>query len=137
MSEEKDWSCFVAVPARGSLAQVRQAIFETLATSGVRALEADDVSRELPIEMIRRADFVIADVSDASPYTFYEVGVADALRKPVQLISQKPSRLPVDLPGHQLVMYGADEADTLRDFLRYWLRDTLESITSRAYARSL
>jgi nucleoside 2-deoxyribosyltransferase len=137
MNEEKDWSCFVAVPPSAAFAQVREAILETLAASDVQALEARDFSRELPIEVIRRADFLIADVSDASPYIFYEVGMANALRKPVQLIAQRTPQSPADLAGHQLVMYGAEETDKLRDFLRYWLCGTLESITSRTYTRAL
>lgn len=120
------WSCFVAIPA--TQAYLRDTIREALEASGIDAMKAEDLGdTSLPVKMIQRADLMIADLTGSNPYIFYELGVADALRKPVLLIVQRPATIPGDFAGHKLVIYGPEEVEKLSGFIRYWARDALES----------
>jgi hypothetical protein len=81
----------------------------------------------LPVRIIQHADLIIADITGSSPNVFYELGVADALRKPALVIAQKPLTLTGDFAGHKLVTYGPEEYEKLSRFIQYWAHENLES----------
>lgn len=54
---------------------------------------------------ITEASVVIAEVSEANPNVYYEVGVAHALRKPTVLLAQRGTKLPFDLGPHRCIFY--------------------------------
>ena len=84
--------------------------------SGVACLRADQVKLSghdllnKIHEMIDRADFVIAEISDHqgsfSPNVFYEVGYAVAKDKPPLLLARRKTDVPVDLRGLEMIRYG-------------------------------
>jgi hypothetical protein len=73
---------------------------------------------------IAKAGVVVADVSVPNPNVYYEIGLADALGKPVFLFKQKDVRLPADFSG--IHYYEYDRADfpagraQLADALKTW-----------------
>ncbi len=54
---------------------------------------------------ITEASVVIAEVSEAIPNVYYEIGVAHALRKPTVLLAQRGTVLPFDLGPHRCIFY--------------------------------
>lgn len=54
---------------------------------------------------ITEASVVIAEVSEANPNVYYEIGVAHALRKPTVLLAQRGTKLPFDLGPHRCIFY--------------------------------
>ena len=69
---------------------------------------------------IREADLIIADVTRQDPNVLYELGFAEALRKPtILLVSiQSGSGLPSDLTGLQYIMYDPANLDRLADMVK-------------------
>ncbi len=54
---------------------------------------------------ITESTVVIAEVSEANPNVYYEVGVAHALRKPTVLLAQRGTKLPFDIGPHRCIFY--------------------------------
>jgi hypothetical protein len=50
-------------------------------------------------QSITRAGVIVADVSVPNPNVYYEIGLADALGKPVLLFKQEKTTLPADFSG--------------------------------------
>jgi hypothetical protein len=65
---------------------------------------------------IRKSAFVIADVSDASPNVFYEVGYAKGIGKDVIVTAKKGTQLPFDIGDVPTVFWEIQE--DLKDGLR-------------------
>ena len=122
-------ACFVAIPEGPEFEGVRQAVTETLDEFAVRRL---DLVSQFPgssvpniSDIVDRVDFVIADVTTQSADIFYQLGVADALRKPALIMARKQVALPGDLARRQLLLYGPEEVSKLVDYLRYWISDAI------------
>ena len=125
-------SCFVAIPASQTV--LRQVIRDALGASGIQMLGDEEFGRtSLPVRRMQHADLMIADITGSSPHVFYDLGVADALRKPSLVIAQKPSDFPGDFAGHKVVTYGPEEFEKLSGFIQYWVRETLESSASQPF----
>jgi len=58
------------------------------------------------VESLRRADLVIADVTDRNPNVFYELGVRHSLRRGTIIVSQDGEHVPSDLRGYWYLTYG-------------------------------
>lgn len=54
---------------------------------------------------IRKAEVVVADISNENPNVFYELGLAHALGKEVILLSQNVSKRPFDISTARLLHY--------------------------------
>lgn len=60
-----------------------------------------DIARE-----IARSRVVIAEITPANPNVYYEVGYADALRKPVILIADRTLKdIPFDVRPYRIIFY--------------------------------
>jgi hypothetical protein len=59
------------------------------------------------LQDILESEFVVADVTPANPNVYYEVGVADALGKPVILVADRAQRqiLPFDIAPNRTIYY--------------------------------
>ena len=123
-------SCYLAIPASDDFASVRQTVKEAVEEFQIEPLEqtvssAGGSVRTSARELLGRADFVIADVTVTNANILYELGIANALRKPILLMSQQQVELPGDLARQQLLLYKVAEMPELGEFLRYWIRDAL------------
>jgi nucleoside 2-deoxyribosyltransferase len=101
---------------------------ETLQRLEVRPLGSSSDPNNLSSQsttsnLLDHVDFVIADVTDGSPDTFYILGIADALRKPTLMMAQEQVRLPADLASQRLILYRVEDTAKLADFVRYWITD--------------
>jgi nucleoside 2-deoxyribosyltransferase len=75
------------------------------------------------LQAIRKADYIIADLSQPNPNVYYEMGFAHALRKPVILITRNLESLPFDLRHQRVIIYqdSAQGAEALRDALKKYI----------------
>jgi hypothetical protein len=89
-----------------------------------RCIRADEISRSTRItddifDYIRRARFLVADLTGSNPNVFYEVGASRALEKNVILLLQERSEAPFDIRDIRYLRYSksklADLAATLKD----------------------
>lgn len=73
---------------------------------------------------IARAGVIVAEVSVPNPNVYYEIGLADALGKPVFLFKQAGTQLPADLGGVHYYEYDLGDLErgrqTLADALTQW-----------------
>lgn len=73
---------------------------------------------------IRRAAFVVADVSTGSPNVFYELGYAQAMGRPVVVTAKRGTRLPFDIIDLPVVYWDRplDLTERLPDLIRAVVR---------------
>ena len=71
------------------------------------------ISRQV-IELIARADLVIADLTDQNPNVFYELALRHAVRKPLIQIIQRGQKIPFDVAQQRTVEYGTDVSGAAR-----------------------
>jgi hypothetical protein len=69
------------------------------------------------------ATFVVADLSLRRPNCFYEIGFADAVKRPIVLIAREKSRIPFDVAGRSILFY--KDGEHLRRELRRWVLDSV------------
>jgi hypothetical protein len=122
-------TCFVIMPFSGEF----DGIWSTVIRKTVVALSdvcrrADDIFAPGVIikdilQAIRKADYIIADLSQPNPNVYYEMGFAHALRKPVILITRNLESLPFDLRHQRVIIYqdSAQGAEALRDALKKYI----------------
>ena len=121
-----DSTCYLAMEDTPELAPIRQAIVTALKGFDVRLLPS---MPDRGAELIGVAKFVIADLTSATPYVFYQLGMADALRRPTLVITQRPAEIPPELAWHRPLGYRPDQTSTLIEFLGYWIKETLTART--------
>jgi nucleoside 2-deoxyribosyltransferase len=66
---------------------------------------------------IKKADLIVADMSDRNPNVFYEVGYAHGLNKKVILLTKSTDDIPFDLRHYQHIVYSGRIA-SLKDELQ-------------------
>ena len=88
-----------------------------------RVDESNMFKRIVPeiMRQLRQAAFVIADVTEPKPNVFYELGIAEGLRKEIILIAKKETKLPFDINDFPVVSW-----DSFGDF-----EDDLEKRVSK------
>src|SRR4051812_21936676 len=123
---------FLALPFTLAGSPVVAALTKALHEHGVHIVspqltgEVPGVISEQIFGMLRRADFIVADLTDKSPNVFFELGLAMGLGKPVLLLSQAPATdIPFDIRARQIVVYRADQLDTISRYVDLWLRDVI------------
>ncbi len=117
--------CFVIMPFDEKLNEVfHRGIKPIVEELGFRCTRADQHFGSVPIlfeifDDILKANVIIADLTDANPNVFYELGICHVLKKNVILLKRKGSHVPFDLNGIRHFEYedrlGGD--GILRDFL--------------------
>jgi hypothetical protein len=88
----------------------RDAIQPLVAEVGFEPVRVDDIFEPTIIindikNSIAEASVVIAEVSEANPNVYYEVGLSHALEKPTFLLAQKGTKLPFDVGPHRCIFY--------------------------------
>ncbi len=82
---------------------------------------------------ITQAGLIVADVSVANPNVYYEIGLADALGKPVFLFKQERVTLPADFGGVHYYDYDLNDFAAGRQKLSGELKKWAEENDNRAF----
>ncbi len=69
------------------------------------------------ISAIERADLIIADATGSNPNVMYELGYADALRRPIVVLKQEAGETPFDIHDWRQIRYSPDDLGNVRDQL--------------------
>lgn len=108
---EKKPFIFFAAPYNNASVELHDAVNVASANAGFTFVHANrpfepyqDVSEEIRIA-IERASLVIGDVSERNANVMWELGFAQALRKPILLLTQDPGSIPFDLLTARAVTY--------------------------------
>ena len=119
---------FVAMPmdaSDASLVDVLDAIKEASRRCGVQAERVDDPQTneritDRVLESIRRAEFVIADLTSSKPNVYYEAGYAHALGKTPIYIARAETKLEFDVKDYPVIFFAnlKDMKDALETRLR-------------------
>ena len=104
---------FVAMPmdkGNPSLEDVLDSIKEAGRRCGIQAERVDDPQSNERItdrilESIRRAEFVIADLTNSKPNVYYEAGYAHALDKTPIYIARERTTLEFDLKDYSVIFF--------------------------------
>ena len=106
--------CFVLMPFKETYRQVYDVVLKpTVESLGYECIRADDirVQRNIMrdvIELIDRADVMIADLTDSNPNVFYELGICHALARQTVVITQSMADVPFDLRSYRTILYKVD-----------------------------
>jgi hypothetical protein len=109
--------CFVLIPFSTEFELTyRQIILPAAQRAGLTALRAADLHRPGLIgEQIRvaiqQARVCVVDLTESNPNVLYELGLAQALGKPVVLLAREGSELPFDVRSLRVLFYRPDDAD--------------------------
>ena len=109
----------------------RDAIQPLVAEIGFDPLRVDEVSAPRIIindikNQIAEASIVIAEITEANPNVYYEVGMAHAIDKPTVLLAQRGTKLPFDVGPHRCIFY--ENTIPGRARLQEALKRSLESL---------
>ncbi len=128
MRVNSELNCLLLYPYNLAHDQVLKLITDVLQQAGIRPIlphqmiaPGSDLARGV-LKLIERADFIIADVTESNPNVMFEVGFAQALRKPVLLIV-KEGAPPISsvLAGEIYLVYDLDRPNGLRDYIEAWV----------------
>lgn len=101
---------FILTPFHDNYSEDYKVIRETCTQSGFNAYRGDenyikgDIFPEM-LKLIVKANLIIANVNGRNPNVLYELGIAQALDKPVILISSEPDKLPIDIKSKRFLIY--------------------------------
>ena len=104
-------NCFVVMPFAPAFTPLwTDVIRPAIVSAGHGVVRADDLFRSGTIissvcDLIRAADYIVADLTGRNANVFYELGFAHALGKPAVLLTQHLHDVPIDLLGQRLIPY--------------------------------
>ena len=101
---------FILTPFHDNYFEDYKVIREACTQIGFNAYRGDenyikgDIFPEM-LKLIVKANLIIANVNGRNPNVLYELGIAQALDKPVILISSEPDKLPIDIKSKRFLVY--------------------------------
>jgi hypothetical protein len=106
-------SCFVIMPFSGAwCASVYRTIRELAVVQGLYCRRADEYFDRVILSDIWRhineAAVIIADLTDANPNVYYELGIAHSVGKDTISLIQQGQSLPFDQRSFRVIEYGFD-----------------------------
>lgn len=131
--------CFVIMPLAEEFDSVYRGVIEpVVAGLKLKCLRADEIFTPTPIiddicEHIRKARFLIADLTHRNPNVFYELGFAHALDKAVILLTQDLKDVPFDLKHRRIIPYrdGLGEAKKIKKELSAFINELIGDSKSK------
>jgi DNA-binding response OmpR family regulator len=123
---------FVLMPFEKSFDDIYQfGIKEPLVDKGLKCERADEIQdtggiMEQVFNRIRRARFIVADMTGRNANVFYEVGYAHAIGKDVILLTKEKEDVPFDLRGYYHIKYG----DSIKN-LKKMLLEKVDALLSK------
>jgi hypothetical protein len=123
MLEPKPLRAYIAAQANVDTAVLRRLLHmeNVIADDAFTLSASENVTRSI-VRHIREADLVIAIIGKGG-WTSYEIGIADALAKPVLVIAPVSTSMPTYIVGHQVLHSAVADTDVLRLTLRKLLDD--------------
>ena len=137
MASDSKRSVFVLMPFDDDFQLVYDHFLKkVLEEVGFVVSRADDIQSQQNIlkdivKGIAESQLVVADLTNANPNVFYELGIAHAIGKPVLLVTQSIYDVPFDLKSYRLVEYNTHfvkiktAIDNLRNYGREFLEDNI------------
>ena len=124
---------FIAMPIDGTdlqLVDVHDSIKEACNRCGIHAERVDEAQyneriTDRILESIRKAEFVIVDLTGSRPNVFYEAGYAQGLAKTPIYIARKGTKLEFDLKDYPVIFFANMKG--LKDDLEQRLRGISEA----------
>lgn len=106
---------FIAMPMAGNNGQyddVHDAIKDACSNCGLRAERVDDVQSndritDRLLESIRKAEFVVVDLTDSKPNVFYEAGYAYGIGKTPIYVARENTKLEFDLKDYPIIFFAS------------------------------
>lgn len=101
---------FILTPFHDNYSEDYKVIREACTQSGFNAYRGDenyikgDIFPEM-LKLIVKSNLIIANINGRNPNVLYELGIAQALDKPVILISSEPEKLPIDIKSKRFLVY--------------------------------
>jgi hypothetical protein len=126
--------CFIVMPFSFPWSDaVHHTLSDTCKTLAIQPMRGDDVFTPTDIlvdiwQGINSADFIIADITGRNPNVLYELGIAHTLAKPVLIISQSASDIPIDLSTRRVIIYHYDENEHWQNVLHSKVMKALQEI---------
>jgi len=119
---------FPVLPFSAGFGDVKDSFKASCSEAGLELRGTDEeetTERIIPriLDGIRRAALVIADVSEARPNVYYEIGLAQGMRKEVILTARSGTNLPFDLTDIPVIFWDSQRA--LREQLTRRLQQLL------------
>lgn len=112
---------FILTPFHDKYFEEYRLIREVCLASGFNAYRGDenyiqgDIFPEM-LKLIVKANLIIANINGRNPNVLYELGIAQALDKPVILISREPDKLPIDIKSKRFLIY--NDYNELQEMIR-------------------
>ncbi|MCM1363067.1 MAG: nucleoside 2-deoxyribosyltransferase [Clostridiales bacterium] len=93
-----------------------------------KIIQADTITDSI-INYIENASLVIADITEANPNVYYELGYRTALKKPIIQIAEKGTELPFDISLKRTFFFDKKDLSSIENFktLLLTLIDNIES----------
>ena len=128
-----DVTALILTPSSGDGHRVQHALRRGLERVGIRSVRLDDIQpgalwTAAVTEAIKKADFIIADLTELNPNIIYEIGYAHALEKHVFLIVSRDAKadIPSDLTGYHYLFYA--DPEELPELVKYRIRPYIEQL---------
>jgi nucleoside 2-deoxyribosyltransferase len=101
--------CFVIIPFKFNILY-SQVIKKAIEELSMECIRADEIYKPNVIikdiwNSIRKARFIIADITERNPNVLYELGLAHAIGKPVILINRDDNEIPFDIAPIKYIKY--------------------------------
>lgn len=109
--EDAKPKAFIVMQFSSPYNEVYRDTIEPLVTEiGFSPIRVDDITQPGIIindirNSITESSVIIADISEANPNVYYEVGMSHALDKPTILLAQRGIQLPFDVGPHRCIFY--------------------------------
>lgn len=125
--------CFIIMPYTDKLNPIYENIIKPVIKDlKLECLRADEIFTSKSIiediwNNIKKARFLIADLTDRNPNVFYELGLAHALNKEVILLTQNINDVPFDLQHLRYIFYqdSIAGADILKSKLKVYINEQI------------
>ena len=101
---------FILTPFNNIYYEDYKVIREACSSAGFKGFRGDesyfkgDIFPEM-LKLIVKSNLIIANINGRNPNVLYELGIAQALDKPVILISGEPEKLPIDIKSKRFLIY--------------------------------
>lgn|GEM_PF-6155205 len=120
--------CFVIMPfAQPWSERTYTVVQEAVQELGMRCSRADDFYGKVVLsdiwQLINRAAFIVADLTDANPNVYYELGIAHTIGKDIIPLLQVGGNVPFDQQPFRILFYedNRDGEAVLRSRLPKWI----------------